>query len=144
MDIDSSRLAARTPAGHRLYLIAGDGVIGMYDQNGGGGVGLLRDAVAGEVVGIDIVAPRLKPDHIRVHGILPDDAEHVTVISCAGERWPLTVQENVYVFEVPRRPVAGLPETIEWTTGDGRHSVPVDLPPDIPAVERTPANITCE
>jgi hypothetical protein len=131
LDVDLARLACRQPSGHEVYLVPGADVVGLFNQNGSGGISMIHDARLGHTVAVDIVSPYLAPGHIRVLGLLPDDAEQPAVVRRDGAREALIVTGNVYVIDLHVRPITQQPARIEWIRQGHSDGIDVPIPPDV-------------
>jgi hypothetical protein len=131
LNVDLARLACRRPCGHEVYLVPGADVVGLFNQNGSGGISMIHDARQGHTVAVNIVSPYLAPGHIRVLGLLPDDAEQPAVVRRDGTREALIVTGNVYAIELHVRPNTQQPARIEWTRHGHSDGVDVRIPADV-------------
>jgi hypothetical protein len=66
-----------------------------------------------------------------VLGLLPDDAEQPAVVRRDGTREALIVTGNVYVIELPVRPITQQPARVEWTRHGPSDGIDVPIPADV-------------
>jgi len=119
---DLSR-AVVTTRGRNQYLVPGDGVIGLYDETGGGAVTDARSALGGELVGTEMCTGA--GAGLIVIGLLPVDASDAAVTLRNGSRLPLLTSEGVYDVALDVRSAAELPDRVEFTLAGERRSVAV-------------------
>lgn len=127
-----ARRAVHLPSGYAKFLVPADGdLVGVYDNNGSGGVTTVSQIISGESYGLDICAAHLAPDFVRFHGELPDDAEQVLLVRRDGSTIAPVVGENAWAIEVAVTPRENLPEVLRFLSGGERREVALSIPPDL-------------
>ena len=91
-----SRMVRTSEPARPMFLVPGDGLLGVYEPGGSGGVLSVDHAVTGENVGSAFRGT----GRIEVSGLLPDTVGHVAVIRRNGEVIETSVPENVYAVIV--------------------------------------------
>jgi hypothetical protein len=130
-NVDDSRKALQLPSGYAIFLVPAEGeFVGVYDNNGSGGV--KTQIQSGRSAGVDICAAHLAPGFVRFHGELPDDAEDVVLIRSDGSSVVPVVGDNAWAFETPVEPVASLPRILRFHSQSGEsHEVELHVPTDL-------------
>lgn len=108
---------AMTRSGHSWFIVPSAQGVCATDEMGGGGCTATGDAVAGAFVGVDVCAPALSDDKVRVYGLVPD-AGSVQLEMADGSRVSPTVVNNFYSEEFSKS--STLPARVLWTAGDSQ------------------------
>jgi hypothetical protein len=114
-----------TARGRNRFLVPGDGVVGMYDEAGGGSVSDAAAAADGQTVGTEMCVAGLKDGQMAVTGLLPDGAGAPALVLRNGRRLPLPVTDGIYDTVVTLRAVGDLPDRVEFTADGELRSVAV-------------------
>lgn len=130
IDPAKARHGVTTPSGHAIFVVPGDGMVGLYDSSGGGGFSTVEHAASGEMVMVDLCAPGLTGGKVRVYGLLPDGVSDVALVRRSGATTPLQTENNVYAAELQ---VTGDPPTsVQWAAAGGTTSqAQIPIPPDV-------------
>ncbi len=113
-----SRMVRTSEPARPMFLVPGDGLLGVYEPGGSGGVLPFDRAVTGESVGSAFRGT----GRIEVSGLLPDTVGHVAVVRRNGEVIETSVPENVYAVMVDAGTADALPSHIRFVL-DGEERV---------------------
>jgi hypothetical protein len=121
-----ARLAATYGTNTGVYLVPGNGAVCsvvVVAHSVAGGCTDDRAAAAGELVATDSWQDEPGgPEHVLVHGAVPDGVDSVTLTTTEGSKQTVAVQRNVYAAEL----VGEEPASVAWQSADGsRHAQPV-------------------
>jgi len=128
-----ARHAQTTSRGRQYFLVPGNGVLCLYDQNPDGGSATqgcvsTPEAAGGHLVGVDLCGPNMTSNELGVYGVVPDGVVDVSVKRSNGSVVRVPVRGNVYAATL-RASARALPTSVSWSAADGRHLRPVPLPP---------------
>lgn len=110
---------------------AGNGLIGVYDGNGSGGVTDLAHIQSGQSWGLDICAAGLAKGWVRFHGEIPDDASDVRLVHRDGSSTAPMLGENHWAHESAIGPVEALPVALELFSAGSLRRVVLEVPDDL-------------
>jgi hypothetical protein len=121
LDADTSRVVRRAGDARAWYLVPGDGLLGCYDEHGGGVVMGLEQALTGENVGSSFRGT----ERLQVSGLLPDGVTAVTVVRRNGDGVTVDVPDHVYAVDVSAATTEQLPSQVRYALGGREHRVRV-------------------
>ncbi len=130
-----ARYLGQAPSGLNYYAVpAGMGEICVRDESGGGGcveTERLRNAID---VGVDICAPGLPSDKVRVYGIVPDGVNGPLEFQLQdGRVREVPIENNFYVAMFDKQEASQLPVAVRARDGSRAAEVPLaSMPGGLP------------
>lgn len=126
-----ARKAYVTPAGGTYHLMpAADDTVAVQ-SGGGGSMDSVDHILTGESVEWQMCGKGIKPDELRVAGVVPDEVKQVTVKFRDGKTKNVTVKDNVWAVEVKRKPTTVLPTVVTMQISGTTKNVDLRVPDDI-------------
>jgi hypothetical protein len=118
------------------YIVPGAGVVGVFDDAGGGAVIGSAEAAEGLFVGLES-CQGLPTGTVRVLGLLPSEASLPALVLRDDTQVPLDAQDGFYELTVEVADGARLPRQVVWTAGGKQHAV------DVPGADDSLLESTC-
>lgn len=126
-----SQTGIRTASGKQLYVNQTASEVCITDSDGSGHCAPRSGLAKGLGFGGELCVADLPSDQVRITGVLPPGAAHVSLTAADGSTFEADAVNDSIAFEIPRVAVGdGKPVEVTWTTGNGTtNTLSVRQPP---------------